>query len=137
VDTEGFVLRAQVHSAKMMDHEGIKTLLRQAEAHFPRFSHLWLDAGYRGEDKVKDWALRRPWQSVQPKQLLFAELGKLFEPRVSGPGERTAGLASPGGRSSFSRRSCRTFSTLVPHQTTPLLATYGNDPKSQPTDPKI
>src|SRR5215208_2500978 len=78
----------------------------------------------------------RPWQSVQPKQLLFAELGELFEPRVSGPGERTAGLASPGGRSSFSRRSCRTFSTLVPHQTTPWLATYGNDPKSKPTDPK-
>jgi hypothetical protein len=42
----------------MMDHEGIKTLLRQAEAHFPRFTHLWVDAGYRGEDKVKDWALK-------------------------------------------------------------------------------
>ncbi len=27
VDTEGFVLRAKVHSAKVMDYEGIKTLL--------------------------------------------------------------------------------------------------------------
>jgi putative transposase len=27
VDTEGFVLRARVHSAKVMDHEGIKLLL--------------------------------------------------------------------------------------------------------------
>ena len=55
VDTEGFVLRAKVHSAKVMDHEGIKTLLRQADTQFPRLRHLWLDAGYRGEDKGKDW----------------------------------------------------------------------------------
>ena len=27
VDTEGFVLKAKVHSAKVLDHEGIKTLL--------------------------------------------------------------------------------------------------------------
>jgi putative transposase len=38
-----------------MDYEGIKTLLWQAYARFPRLSHLWLDAGYRGEDKGKDW----------------------------------------------------------------------------------
>ena len=55
VDTEGFVLKAIVHSAKVMDYEGIKTLLRKAEEQFPRLSHLWLDAGYRGEDKGKDW----------------------------------------------------------------------------------
>ena len=30
---------------------GIKTLLRRADRQFPRLSHLWLDAGYRGEDK--------------------------------------------------------------------------------------
>ena len=45
VDTEGFVLKAKVHSAKVMDHEGIKTLLRKANERFPRLSHLWLDAG--------------------------------------------------------------------------------------------
>jgi putative transposase len=55
VDTEGFVLRAKVHSAKMMDWDGIKILLRKANEHFPRVSHLWLDAGYRGEDKGKEW----------------------------------------------------------------------------------
>jgi hypothetical protein len=38
-----------------MEYEGIKTLLWQAHARFPRLSHLWLDAGYRGEDKSKDW----------------------------------------------------------------------------------
>jgi putative transposase len=45
VDTEGFVLKVKVHSAKVMDHEGIKTLLRKADERFPRLSHLWLDAG--------------------------------------------------------------------------------------------
>ena len=35
VDTEGFVLKAKVHSAKVMDYEGIKTLLRRAEHEFP------------------------------------------------------------------------------------------------------
>jgi putative transposase len=59
VDTEGFVLRAKVHSAKVMDWDGIKTLLRQADTLFARLKHLWVDAGYRGEDRGKDWALRR------------------------------------------------------------------------------
>ncbi|PLS85220.1 MAG: hypothetical protein CYG60_13780 [Actinobacteria bacterium] len=40
VDTEGLVLKAKVHSAKVMDHEGIKTLLRHAGEAFPRLSHL-------------------------------------------------------------------------------------------------
>jgi putative transposase len=55
LDTEGFVLKAKVHSAKVMDYEGIKKLLQNAGKTFPRLKHLWLDAGYRGEDKGKDW----------------------------------------------------------------------------------
>jgi putative transposase len=55
VDAEGFVLKAKVHSAKVIDPEGIKSLLRQTGTQFPRLSHLWLDGGYRGEDKGKDW----------------------------------------------------------------------------------
>jgi putative transposase len=35
VDTEGFVLKAKVHRAKVMDYQGIKTLLRRAEEQFP------------------------------------------------------------------------------------------------------
>jgi hypothetical protein len=38
-----------------MDYEGIKTLLQRADGRFPRLSHFWLDAAYRGEDKGKDW----------------------------------------------------------------------------------
>jgi putative transposase len=55
VDTEGFVLKAKVHSANVLDQVGIKALLRDAAEAFPRLSHLWLDAGYRGEDKGADW----------------------------------------------------------------------------------
>ena len=55
VDTEGFVLKVKVHSAKVMDYEGIKSLLERAGERFPRLWHLWLDSAYRGEDKGKDW----------------------------------------------------------------------------------
>ena len=55
VDTEGLVLKAKVHSAKVMDYEGIKLLLEHAGERFPRLSHLWLDSAYRGENKGKDW----------------------------------------------------------------------------------
>jgi putative transposase len=65
VDTEGFVLRAKIHSAKVMDWDGIKTLLRQADAQFPRLEHLWLDAGYRGEDRGKDWVEKKLGWSVE------------------------------------------------------------------------
>jgi Transposase DDE domain len=55
VDTEGFVLKVRIHSAKVMDHEGIKTILEGADQAFPRLRQLWVDAGYRGEDKGADW----------------------------------------------------------------------------------
>ncbi len=58
VDTEGLVLKAKVHSAQVLDQEGIKPLLDGAKELFPRLprlSHLWLDAGYRGEEKGRGW----------------------------------------------------------------------------------
>src|ERR671915_2292077 len=55
VDTEGFVLKAKVHSAKVIDYEGIKALLEQAGEQFWGVRHLWLDAAYSGEDKGGDW----------------------------------------------------------------------------------
>jgi transposase len=55
VDTEGFVLKAKVHSASIMDRDGIKMLLDGVCDRFPRLSHLWLDAGYNGKGKGKDW----------------------------------------------------------------------------------
>jgi hypothetical protein len=37
VDTEGFVLKAKVHSARVLDHEGIKALLRGRTSGFLAF----------------------------------------------------------------------------------------------------
>jgi putative transposase len=57
VDTQGLVLEARVHSAQIQDREGIKLLLDiNARDRLPeRLSHLWLDAGYTGEDKGAGW----------------------------------------------------------------------------------
>ena len=57
VDTQGLVLEARVHSAKIQGREGIKLLLDTAvRDRLPeRLSHLWLDAGYTGEDKGAGW----------------------------------------------------------------------------------
>jgi putative transposase len=82
VDTEGFVLKAKVHSAKVMDYEGIKALLDRTRGLFPRLTHLWMeDGGYSGEDKGADWVektlgweveiVRRP-RKAAPEEVLMA-----------------------------------------------------------------
>ena len=53
VDTEGLVLRAKVHSAKVADQDGIKLLRKAARERLPRLSHLWVDAGYQGRGKER------------------------------------------------------------------------------------
>lgn len=59
VDTQGLVLQVRVHSAKGMDREGIKLLLDSSSSdRLPRLSHLWLDAGYTGQDKGAGWVER-------------------------------------------------------------------------------
>jgi putative transposase len=40
-----------VHAANVMDQEGIKPLLKEIKDLFPRLSHVWLDADYKGKDK--------------------------------------------------------------------------------------
>jgi len=75
VDTQGLVLKARVHSAKVPDEDGIKLLLESACDRFPRLSHLWVDAGYRG--RGRRWAeegmglsvdvVRRPPKPVPEK----------------------------------------------------------------------
>src|SRR5215212_7848113 len=55
VDTEGLVLKAKVHSAKVPDQDGLRLLLKAAGDRLPRrLSHLWVDAGYQG--RGKEWA---------------------------------------------------------------------------------
>src|SRR5215218_7617148 len=65
VDTEGLVLKAKVHVANVVDQEGIKRLLDGAKELFPRLSHLWLDAGYRGQEKGRGWVEKALGWSVE------------------------------------------------------------------------
>src|SRR5215203_91753 len=53
VDTEGMVIEARVHSAKVPDQDGIRRPLEPARWHLGRLSYLWVDAGYRG--RGKEW----------------------------------------------------------------------------------
>jgi putative transposase len=49
VDTEGLVLKAKVHSAKVPDQDGLRRLLESSpRAEISHLKHLWLDAGYEG-----------------------------------------------------------------------------------------
>jgi putative transposase len=51
VDTEGLVLEARVHSAKVPDADGIRLLLEPVRGRYGRLSHLWVDAGYQGRGR--------------------------------------------------------------------------------------
>jgi len=51
VDTEGLLMKAKVHSAKVPDQDGLKLLLDSARTAGSRLKHLWLDAGYEGRGK--------------------------------------------------------------------------------------
>ena len=81
VDTEGFVLRAKVHSAKVMDWDGIKTLLRQSgyAVSSPQSSvdGCWLSRrgqgqGLGGEDLRMERGARRAAAQACPKEVLMA-----------------------------------------------------------------
>jgi putative transposase len=54
VDTEGLVLKAKVHSAKVPDQDGLRLLLESARTGLSCLKHLWLDAGYEG--RGRRWA---------------------------------------------------------------------------------
>ncbi len=110
VDTQGLVLEARVYSASIQDRDGIKLLLEPARTGLPRLSHLWMDAGYTGQDKGAGWVegalgwtaeiVRHPpkpvpeavmmrwareWAkeggSMDPKELLPPEGSRAFLPR--------------------------------------------------------
>jgi putative transposase len=63
VDTEGLVIEARVHSAKVPDRDGIRLLLEPARDRLPCLSHLWVDQGYEG--RGKEWMERALGLSVE------------------------------------------------------------------------
>jgi putative transposase len=63
VDTEGLVLKATVHSAKVPAQDGIRLLLKGIRERLPRLSKLWVDAGYQG--RGKEWVEQELGLSVE------------------------------------------------------------------------
>ena len=80
VDTEGLVLKAKVHSAKVPDQDGLRLLLESARAGLSRLKHLWVDAGYQG--RGKKWAEEVLGLSVEvvrkPQKPVPEKLAKLW-----------------------------------------------------------
>ena len=83
VDTQGLVIEVRLHSAQIQDREGIKLLLDiDARDRLPeRLSHLWLDAGYTGEEKGAGWVQKvlgwtaeivRPPKKLAPEEVMIA-----------------------------------------------------------------
>jgi putative transposase len=69
VDTEGLICALNVHPANIMDRDGVKLLLTESvRARLARMRHLWLDAGYNGRNKGKDWVERVTGWTVQTVQ---------------------------------------------------------------------
>jgi putative transposase len=80
VDTEGLVLKAKVHSAKVPDQDGLRLLLESARARLSRLSHLWVDAGYQG--RGRRWAQEVLGLSVEvvrkPKKPVPEKVAKVW-----------------------------------------------------------
>ena len=105
VDTEGLLLKAKVHSAKIPDQEGLRLLLQSARGGLSRLSHLWLDAGYEG--RGRRWAEEVMGLSVEvvrkPPKPVPEEVAMIW---AQGMGKKRA-------RSSIGRGSCRREGTWL------------------------
>jgi putative transposase len=80
VDTEGLVLKAKVHSAKVPEQDGLRLLLQSARSGLSRLKHLWLDAGYEG--RGRRWAEEVMGLSVEvvrkPQKPVPEEVAKVW-----------------------------------------------------------
>jgi putative transposase len=120
VDTEGLVLKAKVHMASVVDQVGIKPLLDGAKELFPRLNHLWLDAGYRGEEKGRGWVEKVLGWSVglveRPRKPAPEKVPKLWAAEWAKEGEKVdrQKLMPPRGFQVLPRRWVveRTFSWI-------------------------
>ena len=118
VDTEGLVLKAKVHSAKIPEQDGLRMLLESARAGVSHLKHLWLDAGYEG--KGRRWAEEVMGVSVEvvrkPKKLLPEEVAKAWTKELTKEGIKVdwQELMPPRGFRVLPRRWVveRTFSWL-------------------------
>ena len=123
VDTQGLVLEARVHNANVTDRDGIKLLLAPSSPdRLPRLSHLWLDAGYTGQDRGAAWVERtlgwtaeivRHPKKLAPEEVMRAWVREWHREGVSIDTERF--MPHKGPRSPFLPKRWiveRTFSWL-------------------------
>jgi putative transposase len=119
VDTEGLVLKAKVHSAKVPDQDGLRLLLESsARTGLSRLKHLWLDAGYEG--RGKRWAEEDMGLSVEvvrkPPKPIPEKVAKIWAEEWAKEGNEVdwRKLMPPRGYVALPRRWVveRTFSWL-------------------------
>ncbi len=118
VDTEGLVLKAKVHSAKVPDQDGLTLLLKSAGPEISSVKHLWLDAGYQG--RGKRWAEQALGLSVEvvrkPQKPIPEEVAKIWAEEWAKEGKEIdwERLKPPRGFKVLPRRWVveRTFSWL-------------------------
>ena len=94
VDTEGLVLKAKIHSARVPDEDGIRLLMGQVHDDRPRrLSHLWVEAGYQG--RGRRWAEEVLGLSVEvvpkPKKPLPEEVAKRWAQQWAKEGKQRTG----------------------------------------------
>lgn len=78
VDTQGLLLKVQVHAADLMDWVGGQALLQGVKALFPRLKHLWTDAGYKSGfstwvEQTLGWTVEMV-QRPEPAKGIIAQL---------------------------------------------------------------
>src|ERR687896_2338618 len=118
VDTEGLVLNAKVHSAKVPDQDGLRLLLESARTAVSGLKHLWLDAGYEG--RGKRWAEEILGLSVEvvrkPSKPIPEKVARIWAQEWAKEGEKVdwQRLMPPRGFRVLPRRWVveRTFSWL-------------------------
>jgi putative transposase len=118
VDTEGLLLKARVHSAKVPDQDGLRLLLQTAPSGLSHLSHLWLDAGYEG--RGRGWAEEVMGLSVEvvrkPPRPVPEEVAKRWAKEWAKEGKKVdwQRLMPPRGYVALPRRWVveRTFSWL-------------------------
>ena len=118
VDTEGLVLKAKVHSAKVPEQDGLRLLLESARSGLSRLKHLWLDAGYEG--RGKRWAKEVMGLSVEivrkPPKPVPEEVAKVWAQEWAKEGKQVdwQRLMPPRGYVALPRRWVveRTFSWI-------------------------
>jgi putative transposase len=118
VDTEGLVLKAKVHSAKVPEQDGLRLLLESARSGLSALKHLWLEAGYEG--RGKRWAEEAMGLSVEvvrkPQKPIPEKVAKVWAEEWAKEGKKLDWhkLMPPRGYVALPRRWVveRTFSWL-------------------------